>query len=180
MKFNCAYTDIVDINTLVENPRNPNKHPDKQVQMLAKIINYQGQRAPIVVSKRSGFITKGHCRLRALKELKWEKVAVDFQEYESEAQEYADIVADNKIAELADHDDSQMLDDIKDLNVQDMDFELLGLNDFSFLSADEHLAEKSEEVKEKKYKLEVSFPNEMEMMDLYNDLVSKGFIVRLT
>jgi len=130
MKFNCSYTSLEDIHKLIPNPKNPNNHPDKQIAMLSKIIDYQGQRSPVVVSKRSGFIVKGHGRLEALQKLGWDKVAVDYQEYESEAQEYADLIADNKIAELAKHDDSLMLDTIKDLDMQDFDFELLGMDDF--------------------------------------------------
>src|SRR5690606_21796567 len=97
MKINCAHTKLEDLHKLVPHPKNPNKHPKEQIQRLAKIIDYQGQRAPIVVSLRSGFITKGHGRLEALKLLKWDKAAVDYQEYTDEAQEYADIVADNAI-----------------------------------------------------------------------------------
>lgn len=127
---NCSYSKMVDVHKLVVNPKNPNKHPDKQIEMLAKIIDYQGMRSPIVVSQRSGFVTKGHCRLSALKLLNWSKVPVDYQEYESEAQEFADMIADNKIAELADHDDNFMIDSIKELELIDMDFELLGMADF--------------------------------------------------
>ena len=128
--FKCAHTEIVDLHKLQPNPKNPNKHPDRQIELLAKIIDYQGQRAPIVVSKRSGFITKGHGRLMALQKLGWMKAAVDYQDYESEAQEYADVVADNKIAELAKHDDSMMIDTLRDMDF-DIDFDLLGIPDFS-------------------------------------------------
>ena len=131
LKFNCAYSELVDIHKLQENPKNPNKHPDRQIEMLAKIIDYQGQRSPVVVSKRSGWVVKGHGRLEALRALGWAQVAVDFQDYESEAQEFADMVADNKIAELANHDDNLMIQGIKDLDLEEMDFELLGLDDFS-------------------------------------------------
>lgn len=129
MRFECAHDELVELHKLVENPRNPNKHPDRQIEMLAKIIDYQGQRAPIVVSNQSGFIVKGHGRLEALKRLGWEKAAVDFQDYESEAQEFADLVADNKIAELAEHDDNMMIEGIKHFEIDD--FELLGLDDFA-------------------------------------------------
>ena len=61
----CAHSRMVDIEAMVENPRNPNKHSDKQISLLAKIIKSQGWRNPIVVSNRSGFIVKGHCRLAA-------------------------------------------------------------------------------------------------------------------
>lgn len=71
MKIMCAYTDLVSVVSLVPNPRNPNKHSDEQIKLLAKIIKYQGWRDPIVVSKRSGFITKGHGRLMAAKLNGW-------------------------------------------------------------------------------------------------------------
>jgi DNA modification methylase len=129
LKFECAHDALVDVHTLQPNPKNPNKHPARQIELLAKIISYQGQRSPIVVSNRSGFIVKGHGRLDAVRKLGWAQAAVDYQDYESEAQEYADMVADNKIAELAEHDDNAMIDGIKTLGITD--FELLGLDGFS-------------------------------------------------
>ena len=64
MKIECAYTELIGIDypKLIPNPKNPNKHPDDQIERLAKIIDFQGQRSPIVISKRSGFITKGYPR----------------------------------------------------------------------------------------------------------------------
>lgn len=133
-KFKCAYTELVDIDTLVENPKNNNKHPEKQIEMLAKIIKYQGQRSPIVVSNRSGFIVKGHGRLQALKKLGYTKVAVDYQDYENEAQEYADMIADNKIAELAEFDMDMVMVELPEL---DLDTELLGIVDLPKLEDSE-------------------------------------------
>ena len=95
----CAHDKIVDTDSLVGNPRNPNKHPKEQITALAKIIKRQGWRHPIVVSNRSGFVVKGHGRLLAAKEIGAKQVPVDFQDYESEASEYADLMADNKIQE---------------------------------------------------------------------------------
>jgi DNA modification methylase len=129
MNIQCAYDEIIELHKLQPNPNNPNKHPEEQINLLAKIIDYQGQRSPIVVSNRSGFITKGHGRLLAIQKLGWEKCAVDFQDYESEAQEYADMVADNKIAELAEHDDAMMIDYVKinDLKSKLPSLDLLGM-----------------------------------------------------
>ena len=129
MKINCAHNQVVELHKLVPHPKNPNKHPEDQIKRLAKIIDYQGQRAPIVVSKRSGFITKGHGRLEALKMLGWEKAAVDYQDYDDEAQEYADIVADNAIASWAELQYSQINTDILDLGPE-LDIEMLGIKDF--------------------------------------------------
>lgn len=134
MKIECAHTNIVDVYSLVPNPKNPNKHPEKQLRLLAKIIEHQGQRSPITISKRSGFITKGHGRWQAIQMLGWEKCAIDEQHYANEADEYADMIADNKIAELADHDDAQMIEDIKNMDLPDLD--LLGIPDFSITEND--------------------------------------------
>lgn len=136
--FKCAYTDLVELNKLVPNPKNPNVHPVAQIELLAKIIDFQGQRAPVVVSKRSGFITKGHGRLLAILRLGWTKAAIDYQDYESEAQEYADMVADNAIAELSIQNREMIKDFIisTDFDI-DVDLDLLGIPSFkSFLDSD--------------------------------------------
>lgn len=129
MQIKCAYTDIVDSALLVPNPRNPNKHPDEQIKLLAKIMKHQGWRSPIVVSKRSGFITKGHGRLLAARLNGWDKAPVDTQEYKNEADEYADMVADNKIAELAETDMAMVGEIVLGLG-NEIDLELLGIPDF--------------------------------------------------
>lgn len=124
----CAHTDIVDVTELVPNPRNPNRHTDEQIRMLAKIIAFQGWRNPIVVSKRSGFMTKGHGRLAAALLNGWDTVPVDRQDYATEADEWADMVADNRIAELADPDAADTLALLADLG-DGFDSELLGFNE---------------------------------------------------
>lgn len=125
----CAYVELIDIHKLIPHPKNPNKHPDEQIERLAKIIDYQGMRSPIVVSRLSGFITKGHGRLLSLAKLGWTKVPVDYQDYENEAQEYSDIVSDNAIAEWAAQDLSQINLEMLDLG-PDIDVDLLGIKDF--------------------------------------------------
>ena len=104
LKVDCAHDDMVDIHKLVPHPRNNNRHSVEQINQLSKIIDYQGMRSPIVVSKLSGFITKGHGRLMACEKLQATKVPVNYQDYENEAQEYADITADNQIAAQAEFD----------------------------------------------------------------------------
>lgn len=128
----CAHDRLVDVTELVPNPRNPNKHPDKQVALLAKIIRHQGWRAPIVVSNRSGFIVTGHGRLEAAKLLGVQSVPVNFQEFASEADEWAHVIADNRIAELAETDGNLLTGLLKDLGtVPEFDFNLCGLEDLT-------------------------------------------------
>lgn len=114
----CAHTEMVDISRVKPNPRNPNKHPENQLDMLAKVIRSHGWRNPIVVSRLSGLVVKGHGRLAAAQILGCEQVPVDFQDYESEAAEWADMVADNRIAELSEIDEAALLELIPEIEGQ--------------------------------------------------------------
>ena len=124
----CAHDALVDITELIPNPRNPNKHGDKQVALLAKIIRHQGWRAPITVSKRSGFIVTGHGRLEAAKLLQVQTVPVDFQDFATEADEWAHLVADNRIAELAEIDSGELSGLLKELEAAGVDLDLAGFD----------------------------------------------------
>ena len=125
----CSHDEIVQTEKLVPNPKNPNTHPDKQIQMLAKIIKAAGWRQPITVSTRSGFIIKGHGRLMAAQLAGLEEVPVDYQNYETEADEYADLIADNRIAELADMDDAKLREIFADIDLSGIDIEITGYTD---------------------------------------------------
>jgi hypothetical protein len=123
----CRFDEAKDITSLTPNPRNPNTHGDKQIALLAKIIRNQGWRQPITVSNRSGFIVKGHGRLMAAQLLQVEQVPVEFQDYATEAAEYADLIADNRIAELAEVDNEMLSGLLNDAKIFDgFDLELTG------------------------------------------------------
>ena len=97
----CSFDEIIPLESIIPNPKNPNTHPKEQIKLLSNIIASQGWRMPIVVSTRSGFIVKGHGRLEAAKAAGMETVPVEYQNYGTEAEEYADLIADNRIAELS-------------------------------------------------------------------------------
>ena len=126
----CNEPRLVDVSTLKPHPKNNNKHSPEQIERLSQIIEYNGFRNPIVVSKASGFITKGHARLEAAKKLGWAQVPVDFQEYKSEEAEYADITADNAIASWAQLDLSMVNLELENLG-PDFDLDLLGIPNFT-------------------------------------------------
>jgi hypothetical protein len=113
--IHCAFDEVVDVASLVPNPRNPNRHPEAQIDLLARIIKAQGWRAPITVSNRSGFVVRGHGRLLAAQLAGWDQVPVDRQDYATEAEEWADLIADNRLAELAEKDDAALLQMLKEL-----------------------------------------------------------------
>ena len=124
--FHCAYDELWPLEKVIPNPRNPNTHSDAQIGVLSKIIDAQGWRAAITVSKRSGFIVRGHARLLAAMALDTSEVPVDLQDYENEAAEWADLISDNRIAELAVVDKPLMNDILEELKLTDLDLDLTG------------------------------------------------------
>lgn len=122
----CSYSDLRSLSSLLPHPRNPNQHPPSQISALAKLILYQGWRAPIVISSRSGFIVAGHGRYAAAKLLGVNVVPVDVQDFPDEASELAHLLADNQIAELAELDDQQVKALLSDLSADEFDLTLTG------------------------------------------------------
>ena len=120
----CAHTRLVDPNTLKPNPANPNRHSAHQIQLLASIIQEQGWRNPITLSRRSGLIVRGHGRLEAALLIGCEVVPVDEQDYGSEAEELADLLADNRLAELAELDEDELKRLLKSIQESDPSFDL--------------------------------------------------------
>jgi len=116
----CAHDAMVLLSELKPNPRNPNNHPANQIRLLARIIEAQGWRAPITVSRRSGLIVRGHGRLEAALSAGMESAPVDYQDYDSDEQELQDLIADNRIAELAEIDNSMLSKLLADLGDVDL------------------------------------------------------------
>ncbi|HRH25109.1 MAG TPA: ParB N-terminal domain-containing protein [Candidatus Paceibacterota bacterium] len=160
---------MVPLNKLKAHPKNRNKHPEDQIKRLAEIIAYQGIRSPIKVSKRSGFITAGHGRLAALELLKIKEAPVNYQDYDSDEQEYADLQADNAIAFWAELDFSGINSDIGDLG-PDFNIELLGLRNFLIESADKFietpLSEEDFQIPKDVYKIVLIVENDRAQKDV--------------
>ncbi|MGP1348500.1 MAG: ParB N-terminal domain-containing protein [Stomatobaculum sp.] len=122
----CAHDKVVEAVKLIPNPANPNTHPDEQIKLLAKIIKESGWRQPIAVSNRSGYIVKGHGRLMAAQLAGLDEVPVDYQDYASEAEEYADLIADNRIAELSEIDNKLLADVFAEIDTGEIDLDQTG------------------------------------------------------
>ena len=124
----CAFDKIVPLEEMKPNPRNPNKHPKDQVELLARVIEAQGWRQPVKVSTRSGLIVSGHGRYEAALLLGC-PVPVDFQSYPSDEDELADLLADNRIAEMAEMDNNLLRELFADLEGTDFNIDLSGYSE---------------------------------------------------
>jgi len=131
-RIECKQFVIENVASLKPHPSNSNKHPQRQIEALAKIIARNGQRSPIVVSTLSGFIVKGHGRLKAIELLGWDTCAVEYQDYNDEVEELRDRIADNEIARYAEFDKQSFLDELQEsgLDTTQVDMEEFGLLDF--------------------------------------------------
>lgn len=144
----CAHDEIIATEKLVPNPKNPNEHPKEQVKLLGRIITATGWRQPITVSTRSGFIVKGHGRLLAAKAAGLAAVPVDYQNYASEAEEYADLVADNRLAELSEINNDMLADIFRDIDLEEIPAELTGYTEEEFNEIAAVLADSVDDLKE--------------------------------
>lgn len=147
MIIHCKYDELVSVGDLKPSPRNANKHPEDQIERLAKILNYQGWRYPIKVSRRSGFVTSGHGRILAAKHLGWERVPVNYQDYEDDDQEHADVHSDNSIAAWAELDLALINTQIGDFD-PGFDIDLLGIKDFVLDPSEKEFGSGEDEVPE--------------------------------
>ncbi len=131
MEIKCSFKELLDINDprIIANPDNPNDHSEDQISNFANVLKYQGQRKPITISNLTGFIVTGHGTLMAAKKAGAKKIAVDFQDFENEAQEYAHVVADNGIALQSELNKGMIASKIVDFG-PDFNVEMLGLDGF--------------------------------------------------
>lgn len=88
----CAFDAIVPLVELRPNPGNPNHHGTDQIKRLGAIMQATGWRNSITVSNLSGMIVKGHGRLLAAQYEGFTEAPVEYQDYESEAEEWADLL----------------------------------------------------------------------------------------
>lgn len=178
MQINCSYTELKDPKLLLPHPKNPNKHKDAQIDRLGVLITYYGFRHPIIVSKNSGFVVAGHGRLMSALKLGLKEVPVDYQEFDTPDSEYSFMVADNAISEWSELDLASINSEMINLGPE-FDVNFLGIENFQLNLTDAfEMPEMDKEESEKKFLLEVNLPNELECSDLYDDLISKGYVVR--
>lgn len=141
-KVHCAFRKMVGVGVLRPHPKNPNHHPKGQILLLARNIRELGWRHPVLVSRRSGYIIAGHARLEAAKVLGLSEVPVDYQAFASEKEELAYLLADNRLAELAEIDMGAVAEAVRELdsagfeNLELTGFDIGAILDFGSANTD--------------------------------------------
>jgi len=104
---------------------NARTHSADQVQQIAASIATYGFNNPILVDTEDGIIA-GHGRLSAAQSLQLEHVPVIVLDHLTDAQRRAYILADNRLAELAQWDDDLLVDELEALGDDGIDISSLG------------------------------------------------------
>ena len=116
------------INEVKPYVRNPRKN-DKTVEQLVKIIPVVGFNQPILIDKK-GVIVKGHARFSAALKLGMTEVPCIVSQADDE-QNKLDRITDNKISELSEWVNDELLHELDSLNIQ-VDLDGLGLPKIDF------------------------------------------------
>jgi len=118
----------VEITALIPYAKNSRTHDDAQVAQIAASIKEFGWTNPILVDGDKGIIA-GHGRLMAARKLGMDKVPVIELKDMTESQKKAYVIADNRLALNAGWDNAMLTIELKDLEDEGFDLELLGFDD---------------------------------------------------
>lgn len=88
------------IDSLVENPRNPNIHPEDQLDRLMASLRTRGQNRPVLARKANRMLIGGHGVRMAAKRLGWTHIRVALWDVDQATADQA-MLADNRLAQLS-------------------------------------------------------------------------------
>ena len=118
----------ISIDELKEYEKNSRTHSAEQIKALSAAIKRFGFTQPIICDENK-VILAGHGRFRAALELGYSKVPCRIVESLTEKEKKAYIIADNKIAEISEWHEENLLAELNDLQDFDTDQDLNSLFD---------------------------------------------------
>jgi DNA modification methylase len=102
---------------------NPRRHSSKQIRQIANSIETFGFNVPILID-RDGKVIAGHGRLQACRLLGITEVPTLCLDHLTPAQARAFMIADNRLTEIAVWDDQLLAQQLKDLSLLGLDFNI--------------------------------------------------------
>jgi ParB-like chromosome segregation protein Spo0J len=112
---------------LILNPNNPRRHSRAQIKQLARSINKFGFLCPPLIDA-SGNVIAGDGRVRAALLLGLKLIPVLIADHLSEIQKQAYMIADNRLAEIADWDQPKLEAALAVLQKELFELEVLGFD----------------------------------------------------
>ena len=177
---------MMPIGDVVPYEKNPRLN-DQAVDAVASSIREFGFKVPIVVDGK-GVVVSGHTRLKAAKTLGLDEVPVIVADDLDDTKIKAFRLADNKVAELADWDESLLikeLEELDDLNYDmgQFDFEL-DLDDADGDGSDGDGSDDMGDIPDninvmETFALNVIVKDEAEQAELYEEMLGRGYEVKV-
>lgn len=120
--------EIWPLDKIIPYDKNPRWHPDKQIELLAKLMQRFGVDQPIVVDE-NGVILKGHGRKLAALTAGFAEFPVVIHRDLSPADKDGLRIADNQVGLLAGWDDELLRMQVNELRNGGFDLPMLGFDD---------------------------------------------------
>lgn len=115
------------VEDLIPYARNARTHTEEQIQKVADSIEEFGFLNPVIISEDNGILA-GHCRVMAAQKLGMKDVPCIKEDFLTEAQKRAYIIADNKLALDAGWDEELLAFELSELKDLGVDLELTGFD----------------------------------------------------
>lgn len=142
--IHCKYDELVNPSSLKNYVRNRNKHPQSQVDRLARQYGHHGIRHPIIVDIDRKIIAAGHGRKLAAIRAGITDFPVVYQKFETDEDLYTFCQSDNALTMESELDLSGINMDLADLGPFDLD--KLGIPDFQVDVADKFADKDADEI----------------------------------
>lgn len=117
--------EMLPIAKIRANPRNARRHSSKQRAALLRSVSKFGFLVPAVVDEKN-LLLSGHARVEAAKKLGMPTIPVVRAEHLRETEKRAFMLADNRLAQLANWDKERLQHELQFLNEIDFDFSAIG------------------------------------------------------
>ena len=177
---------MMPIEDVVPYEKNPRLN-DQAVDAVASSIREFGFKVPIVVDSK-GVVVSGHTRLKAAKKLGLAEVPVIVADDLDDTKIKAFRLADNKVAELAEWDESLLIKELEELD--DLNYDM-GQFDFEFdlddADGNGSDGDGSDDIGDipdninvmETFALNVIVKDEAEQAELYEEMLGRGYEVKV-
>lgn len=170
---------------LVEFEANSRTHSEKQIQKVVDSINEFGFTNPLLVDENN-IIIAGHCRLEAVKRLKFDEVPCIVLDGLSDEQRSACVIADNRLALDAGWDYDILRDQLEFLKDSDYGLHNTGFDEDEIIeifgddvSSDDVFGTPKDEAYKSVLELVIECTTELEQEKLYKEFTDKGYKCRI-
>lgn len=171
--------ETVKVSSLIPDPANVRKHPEKNLLAIKGSLARFGQQKPIVVNHKN-IVVAGNGTLEAAKSLGWTEIKIVRSDL-SGSMATAFAIADNRTSELAEWDDSLLSLQLDALKHDGFDLDDIGFGDFDF--SDDETQDRNSESNDytKKIKIPIYEPkgDKPAIATLFDNTKTKALIAEI-